>query len=240
MTGPKPRTTVWQSIAESLTAEIAAGHYRPGEKLPTEARLAERFGVNRHTVRRAIARLTDQGLTHPQRGAGVFVTVRPTDYPLGRRVRFHQNVTESGRTPSRRILSVETRDADPAEAEALALPAGAAVHVFEGLSLADGIPLAAFRSVFPANRFPGLPQALAETGSVTAALRSEGVVDYTRASTRITATAARLVTARLLQVAEHTPVLRTVAVNVDDDGRPIEFGTTWFAGERVTLIVPQF
>ena len=36
---------------------------------------------------------------HSRRGAGVFVTARPTDYPLGRRVRFHQNVLAAGQTP---------------------------------------------------------------------------------------------------------------------------------------------
>jgi len=239
MTGPARHHAVWHSIAETLTAEIASGHYRPGDRLPTEARLSERFSVNRHTVRRAIARLTEQGLTYPQRGAGVFVTMLPADYPLGRRVRFHQNVTDSGRTPSRRILNLETRGAGPAEAEALGLPDGASVHVFEGISLADGVPMAVFQSVFPADRFPGLPQVLAHTGSVTAALRAQGVPDYTRASTRITASAASPTLARQLQLNGQTPVLCTVAVNVDDQARPVEFGKAWFAADRVTLVVPQ-
>lgn len=231
--------TVWRSIAETLTEEIALGRYRPGDRLPTEARLSERFGVNRHTVRRAIARMTEQGLTYPQRGTGVFVKMQPADYPLGRRVRFHQNVSGSGRTPSRRVLNLETRSADPEEAAALGLPKDALVHVFEGISLADDVPMAAFQSVFPADRFPGLPQVLAATRSVTAALRAQGVADYTRASTRITASAASPTLARQLQVNGQAPVLCTVAVNVDDQARPVEFGKAWFAADRVTLVVPQ-
>ena len=50
-----PRTPVWKSIAATLEAEIGQGHYRTGDKLPTEAALSARFGVNRHTVRRALA-----------------------------------------------------------------------------------------------------------------------------------------------------------------------------------------
>lgn len=231
------RSPLWKDIAASLSAEISEDRYRPGDKLPTEAELALRFGVNRHTVRHALAALAAQGLVHSRRGAGVFVTARPTDYPLGRRVRFHQNVAASGRTPSRRITRLETLPGATEDLEALALPAGAAVHVLEGVSLADGQPLAVFRSVFPADRLPGFLARVQDSGSVTAALAGCGVTDYTRATTRITACLAAPVLAAALQVAEATALLRTEAVNLDSAGRPVEFGTTWFAGDRVTLTV---
>lgn len=236
MTKPA-RSPIWTAIAATLTAEISTGHYHAGDKLPTEAQLAARFGVNRHTVRHALAGMAAQGIVQSRRGAGVFVSLAPTDYPLGRRVRFHQNVSASGRTPSRQTLLLETRHADKAEAEALDLPLGAQVHVFEGLSLADNVPLAMFRSVFPADRFPGLAEDLANTGSVTAALRAAGVADYTRASTRLTAKPATATIALHLRVAEHSPILRSVAINVDPKGTPVEYGKTWFAGDRVTLTV---
>lgn len=231
------RTPVWSAIAAALKAEIGADGYAPGAKLPTEAELAHRFGVNRHTVRHALAALAEGGLVQPRRGAGVFVTSVPTDYPLGRRVRFHQNVLATGRTPSRRLLRNETRPARAVEAEALGLPPASPVHVVEGISMADGLPLGLFRSVLPAARFPAFPEAMARLGSITAALAEAGVTDYTRASTRLTAKLADAVQAGHLQVAQGAPLLRSVTVNVDDAGQPVEFGTTWFVGDRVTLTV---
>ncbi|MDF1855545.1 phosphonate metabolism transcriptional regulator PhnF [Pseudooceanicola sp.] len=235
MTPPTARTPLWKSIAEALTADIAGGRYGPGDKLPTEAELAARFGVNRHTVRRGLADLADHGLIHARRGAGVFVTQAPTDYPIGRRVRFHQNLRAAGRLPAREILTAETRGAAPREAEALHLPAGARVHVSEGRSLADGQPIALYRSVFPAARFPDLLTRLAETGSVTRMLAHFGITDYIRASTRLTAKRATATQANGLRLREGDPILRTVGINVDPEGRPIEYGHTWFAGDRVTL-----
>ncbi|MFN3972414.1 MAG: phosphonate metabolism transcriptional regulator PhnF [Gemmobacter sp.] len=232
-----PNQPLWQSIAATLSAEIAEGIYGPGDKLPTEAVLSARFGVNRHTVRHAMAHLSDQGLVHSRRGAGVFVHARPTEYPLGRRVRFHQNLTATGRTPSRRLLLLDTRRASAAEAEALQLAPGALVHVYEGLSLSDGVPIGLFRSVFPAARFPGLRDRLGETLSVTEALAAEGLADYTRASTRLTAKVARGTRAALLHLPEGAPLLRTVALNVSAGGQPVEYGISWFAGDRVTLVV---
>ena len=216
------------------------GSYAPGSKLPTEAQLAQRFGVNRHTVRHALASLAEAGLVQSRRGAGVFVTSVPTEYPLGRRVRFHQNVMASGRTPSRRLLRVETRPASLPEAEALHLPPGSPVHLVEGVSLADNLPIGLFRSTLPALRLPGFPAAMQRTGSLTAALAAEGVADYTRASTRLTARAADAVQAAHLQVRQGAPLLRSVTVNVDAAGQPVEYGITHFVGDRVSLtIVPD-
>jgi GntR family phosphonate transport system transcriptional regulator len=226
---------LWRAIHDSLTADIAAARYAPGDKLPTEAALAARFGVNRHTVRRALGELAEAGVIFTRRGAGAFVAHRPTDYPIGTRVRFHQNLRAAGRLPAKEILALETRAADAAEAEALRLAPGAQVHVYDGLSLADGTPVATFRSTFPAARFPGLPQALRRLKSVTDALRDQGIADYTRASTRLTAKLASPTQALHLHLNPGAPILRTTAVNVDPNGQPIEYGRTWFAGDRITL-----
>lgn len=232
------RTPIWTSITEALEAEITSGQRRPGDKLPTEAELASRFGVNRHTVRRALADLAARGRVHARRGSGVFVQEgRPVDYPIGRRTRLSRNLAAAGREAGRHILSAETRRASLAEAEALVLTPGSAVHVVEGISLADGVPLALFRSVLPAERFPDMLATLREETSVTVALRRHGVEDYTRADTRLTAKRATATMALHLGLREGDPILRTVSVNVDGDGRPVEYGHTWFAGDRVTLTV---
>ncbi|WP_163850905.1 phosphonate metabolism transcriptional regulator PhnF [Pseudooceanicola aestuarii] len=239
MTPPPPRTPLWQSIAQALHDDISKGRYAPGDRLPTEAELSARFGVNRHTVRRGLADLAQAGLTHARRGAGVFVAQRPTDYPLGRRVRFHQSLRAAGRLPARRVLATETRAADRREAEALALAPGTSVHCVDGESLADGQAIALFRSIFPAARFPELPASLARQGSVTTALAEAGVADYTRAWTRITARPANATQAAQLRLREGDPLLRTTSVNADAQGRAVEFGRAWFAADRVTLTLAE-
>lgn len=233
------RPALWRSIAASLTKDIAEGLYPPGEKLPTEAQLSARFGVNRHTVRRALADLAEQGMVHSRRGAGVFVAQRPADYPIGARVRYTQNLRAAGRVPGKEILTLETRLAKQSEAEALHLPPVAEVHICEGIATADGQPMAVFRSAFPAARFPDLPALLREISSITEALSRCGVRDYTRASTRIRAEAASAPRALHLRLKPGDPLLRAQAINVDQDGAPVEFGVTWFAGERVTLSVEK-
>lgn len=232
-----PRTPIWKAIADTLSAEIAEGAYHPGTKLPTEAALSQRFGVNRHTVRHALSAMSDQGLVRSRRGAGVFVTARPTEYPIGKRVRFTQNLTAAGRTPDRKILQLETRRGTEKECASLGLQKGADIHLLRTLSYADGAPMCLATSVFPAERLPGFLSAVTETRSVTRALRELGEEDYFRASSRLTATLADASQALHLEVEEGAPLLRSVNLNVDKSGAPIEYGRSFFAGERVTLVV---
>lgn len=229
------RSALWTAIHDALSEEIAQGHYAPGDRLPTEAQLAERFGVNRHTVRRALAALSEKGVVHSRRGAGVFVRHVPTSYPIGRRVRFHQNLLAAGHVPERRPLHFETRVGNARECSALRLAEKARVHVYEGISLSDGAPLAVFRSVFPAERLPGMLEMLRDTQSVTQAFAAHDIADYTREKTEVSAAVASRTQAELLELRQGDPVLRTISVNVDAGGVPIEFGRSWFAADRVTL-----
>ena len=61
------------------------------------------------------------------------------------------------------------------------------------------------------------------------------MADYTRASTRLTAKLANATQALHLRLTEGAPILRSAGINVDPEGVPVEYGVTWFAGDRVTL-----
>ncbi|TVP95151.1 MAG: phosphonate metabolism transcriptional regulator PhnF [Roseinatronobacter sp.] len=228
---------LWQSIHDSLRLEIMQGAWRVGARLPTEAELAQRFDVNRHTVRRALQALAEAGLVQARRGAGVFVRPAPVPYKIGQRTRFRQNLLSAGRTPSRKLLHLAVQSASDVEARALGLRAGAPVHVLEAVSLADDLPISLARACFCATRFPELGAALRDLGSVTAALAQMGVHDYTRRSTKLTGHNADPVQARHLRIAAGDALILTESVNIDALGTPIEFGRTYFVGARVELVL---
>ena len=133
------------------------------------------------------------------------------------------------------MLSVETRGAGENDARRLNLDVGDAVAVSYSLSFADGTPVAVAESRFPEARFPGLANALRKETGVTAALAAVGVSDYTRISTRLTATTADATQALHLRVREGAPLLLTEALSRAPDGHAVEHGRTWFASERITL-----
>ena len=150
-------------------------------------------------------------------------------------MRFHENLIAAGRSPLRKLLHLETRFATEGEAIALDIAQGDPVCAYHGLSFADEQPIALFESLFPLERLPEIETALRTINSVTKALTHVGVEDYTRASTRLTAVRATPTQALHLNLIEGDPLLKSTSVNVDAQGRPVEYGRTYFAGDRVTL-----
>ncbi len=69
-------------IADDLRARIAAGEYRPGDKLPSQNDLASRYEVAKMTAYQAITQLRDQGLVYTRHGSGVYVAEPPASSSL--------------------------------------------------------------------------------------------------------------------------------------------------------------
>jgi GntR family phosphonate transport system transcriptional regulator len=227
----------WRRIERVVAGEIASGQIRPGDRIPTEQELARRFGVHRHTVRRAMTALAQRGLIRIEQGRGTFVQEDVIDYALGRRTRFSENLLRQRREPTGRTLRTLEQPASSAVAAALEIAPGSPVALIEKLGEADGIPISIGQHFFPLPRFAGIIDRHAETGSITHALATFGVGDYVRRTTRLTARIPNHEEASHLRQSPTRPILQSEAVNVDAEGRPVEYGITKFAGERVQVVV---
>jgi GntR family phosphonate transport system transcriptional regulator len=227
---------LWRQIADRIRLAIGSGEF--ATKLPPEMALAARFGVNRHTVRGAIAALVQEGVLRAEQGRGTFIERRQRlAYPIGARTRFSEGL--QGQTRDRRgiLLSHAYEPADERTAEALGLAPGADVVRLETLSEADGRPVSRATSFFDAARFAGIEKAYAESGSITIALKSFGISDYFRRSTLISARHASDADLADLRLSPGAIVLVTVYANVDPDGIPVQFSETRFAADLMELSV---
>ena len=102
---PAQALPVYLQIAELLARQIKAGHWRQGERLPTEAELAQRLDVAVGTLRKALARLEDQGMLARIQGSGTYVkSVAGTGqiYEL-----FRLELTHGPGLPTAHILDVQ-------------------------------------------------------------------------------------------------------------------------------------
>lgn len=71
------RPKLSERIVAALRSQVLAGEFAPGQRLPTENRLTETYGVSRTVIREAIAALAADGLVESRQGAGVFVIEHP-------------------------------------------------------------------------------------------------------------------------------------------------------------------
>ena len=239
MSAPRAREdgiALWHRIAAALRAEIEDGRLAPGARLPSEAALAARFGVNRHTARHGLDALVREGLIESVQGRGSFVAEDVLDYAIGPRARFSEWVRRHNREPSGQVLRLAELPADAATARALGLAEGAAVILLERLGLADARPVSLTTHHFPASLGPGLLAALAEAAGISAALAAIGVPDYRRQTTRVTARMPTAAEARLLRIPRARPLLAAENINVDAAGRVVEFGLARYPTPRVQLV----
>ena len=234
---PRARgVALWRSIALELEREIAQGALAPGVRLPTEAQMAARFGVNRHTVRHAIEELSRNGLVRVEQGRGSFVAEDVLDYTVGPRTRFSEWIRAQNREPSGRVVDLREMPADAAVAAGLGVRPGVKVVRLERLGLADGRPVSLGAHHFPASRLPGLLPALRKGGSISEALAAAGVADYHRQVTRVSARMPNDEEAALLDMPRNRPLLVCENVNVDQGGAVVEFCLARYPTPRVQIV----
>lgn len=234
--------TVARDTGEALYAQIArhleqelARVYSPGDCLPSESDLAARFGVNRHTLRRAIDELVDLGLLERRRGLGVYVLETQLEYRIEGGTRFTETLAALGFQTNVRILRKQSLPASERVAERLGIPVGDPVFWIETLRTAEDRPLCVISHFLPAARFPEV-MANYEGGSLHALLAADYACSPKRTESLVTAVLPQGDDARLLGMPQNRPVLRVKSVNVDDrDGTPVEYAITRFRADRIQL-----
>ena len=156
---------LWRQIADNIRTDIGSGLFDGARKLTPEHELAKRFGVNRHTVREAIASLVHEGVLRSEQGRGTFVQQRRRfAYPIGPRTRFSAGLDGQAHELRGLLIGHAYEAASERVAAGLGLAPGARVLRLETLSEADGQPLSRSTSYFDAARFDGLEAILPRRG----------------------------------------------------------------------------
>lgn len=227
---------LWRSVQSALEREIDDGTLVPGQKLPTEEFLADRFKVHRHTIRRAIAKLQEKQLLRSEQGRGTFIVERGLNYRVGRDTRLTVSAVRSDRKPVRFVRSRKRVKADRMTAYHLSLPVGHPVQEVRFLRIVDDRTFASAVCFYPLPRFEGIGAAIEECGSITDAMLRYGISEFPRKSTSIRAVMATSEDARLLSVPRRSPLLELFNVNVDKSGVPVQLTKTRLNSALINLI----
>lgn len=219
----QPGSPLYLEVRHRIAEAIRAGEWRPGEAIPTEKKLCERFGVSMGTLRKAVDELSASGLLVRQQGRGTFVARHSQDRYL---FFFFHLVGRDGHKayPDVRFLKCGSASADAFAAEALAVKVGAPlIHLSNVLSLAGEVT--SLDEIFlPAALFPGLTGQRLRDRRTTLYQMYQDEFDITvvRAAERVRAYAATSSQARLLKTEVGAPLLQIVRIVYSFQNRPVE------------------
>jgi DNA-binding GntR family transcriptional regulator len=226
-------TPLYDQVARELERAIADGRLRKGSQLENEVRLADRWGLSRLTVRRAIQQLVDSGLLVRRRGVGTQVVNEQSARPQGLGSLF-DDLIEAGRFPTTTVLTHERVIADSHIAEKLGIPCGSDVVFLERCRYANGRRLAIMRSWLIVDAAGDLTTNALASAGLYQLLRDAGTWPHSSRRS-IAAKAASPVDAALLGIPVGAPILMAETTMQDRSGRTVEVSEHVYAGADYTM-----
>lgn len=234
--GPVP---LHHQVYLDLKAALDSGEMKPGDRVPSERALAERYGCSVITVRRALDELAREQRIERTRGRGTFVLAPRVELDGAGTMSFAEEMRERGLAPETRLVDAREEVAGEAAAAALGLPLGAPIYVITRLRLANGLPLILEEASLPAIRFPRLLTSELATQSLYAILADRYGVQVVRAREALEPVLLRTHEARMLEVPAGRPALLIEGVAFAAGGKPVEYSRSYVRGDRTRYSVER-
>lgn len=217
-------TPLYQQIKSLIVQGLVTGEWRPGEVIPSEMELAQRFNVSQGTVRKAIDEMASENLLVRRQGKGTYVASHADPRSL---FRFLRLAPLSGDLSHPDSVPLECRRAKAGQevARVLGLEAGAPIVIVRRLLKFGGKPVVVDEIYLPGEVFSGLSLEVLQgyQGSLYSLFETRFGMRMIRAEEKLRAVAADRSSAELLGVAEGSPLLSVERVTYTYGDRPVEW-----------------
>ena len=229
-------STLYAKVEETIATEIAHGEYRPGDQLPTEDELLERFQVSRITVRRAIQNLVHRGLLEIRRGLGTFVLEPRIEAELTKLTGFVEDMNAAGRKASARVVSQHIVTASARVAGRLRLAKGAKVMRIERVRLADAVPISFDETYLPLPLGKKIARNDLRVYPIFTLLETEYGVPLIEADYELEAVIATKTIADALQVRVGSPIFQIERTSMTMGQQPVDYEVLSYRGDLVRFV----
>jgi GntR family transcriptional regulator len=227
--GPIP---LHHQVFRDLSAALDGNEWRPGDRMPTERDLAERYGCSLITVRHALSELVREGRIERTRGRGTFVLQPRIERDIAGSMSFAEEMERRGLDPATRLVTARIEPAGDVVAALLGLEADAPVAYLERVRLGGGEPLILEQARLPAERFPGLLAFDFEHRSLYDILADRYATRIVRARESVEPVSLKAREATLLEVSTRSLALQIDGVAFAGDGSPVETARSFVRGDR--------
>jgi len=228
-----PKGEQLRSILEDLIDLL-----KPGDPLPSERELAERYDVARMTVRAELTRLASEGMVERIQGRGTFVAEARVAQAAALSS-FTEDMRARGHRPGSQVLGQGVVAADDLVARRLEIELGTPVVRVRRVRTADGEPMALEEAFVPADRFGALADEDLVDASLFAVLEERFGARFPEADQRVVAVEIVGEDANLLRVAPGRAGLKFHTILIDEDERPLAYAWSLFRGDRYEIRLRQ-
>lgn len=217
------RQPLYDQLVDILTDKIEH-EYRPGDLLPSERELSDRYGLSRTTVRLALQELERLGMVIRQHGRGTFVADRSSQTTnLSQAYSFSEQMRSMGREPSTTILEFSVIEADKNLAEHMSTRIGERLYKIKRLRSADDMPMMVERSYLPVRKFMTLKRPMLEKKALYDIVEQDFREKIGVAEEEFFASIARPADAHLLDISEGAPVLDLIRTTYNTSNEIVEY-----------------
>jgi len=226
---------LYYQLYEILRGSIVRGEWQPGDVIPPEPELIERYQVSRTTVRQVLDMLVNEGLIYRQQGRGTFVAHPTVEQALVRIISFTEDMRRRGVEPGTEVLSSGLIPAPQDIAEKLEIEPGEELAHLERLRLADGEPMSVEESHLVHRYCPDVLRGNYGANPLREALERDYGIRLVRAQQVIRAILLPPNLAPLLSIPPESALLYIERVSYSQQNIPVEFLRIYYRGDRYTL-----
>jgi GntR family transcriptional regulator len=226
---------LYHQLYQILRSNITSREWQPGDMIPPESGLIERYQVSRTTVRQVLDLLANEGLIYRQQGRGTFVAHPTVEHGLVRIVNFTEDMRMRGCEPSSKVLFSGLVPAPPDIAEKLQIEPGEELARLERLRLADGEPMGVEESYLVHRYCPGVLQHDYVSNSLRETLGQDYGIRWTHARQTIRAILAPRDLADLLAIRPKSALLFVERISFSQQNIPVEFLRIYYRADRYVL-----
>ena len=223
----------YKIIETDIINAIQAGEFKPGEKLPGEVELCEKYNVSRVTVRKAILNLASAGKVYRRAGDGPYVSEKPYVNTTGQARSFSEDMIQNGKKPGSVLLNFRISKAKKNEfiAEKLRLKENESFYEIERLRTGDGIPIAISYSYIPFKMMPDFNIDRVTSGSLYSYFNELYELELVRKERTMSAVMPTKEQKKALKISDE-PLLKICHPSYTKTGAIVEYSETYYVGSR--------
>ena len=228
---------LYEQLKLIVKDDIMNGVYSPGEQLPNEKQLCERYGVSRITVRRALKELSNEGLIEIKQGKGTFIRNERLNLHIVDLRGYTDGLSKLSNDIKLKILEKQIVEVDNEVSNALKIKKGSKILKLKRLVTNNDEPLSIDIAYFPLNIFPDIMDKINDNVSTFNIIRKDYNIILAKAYKEFGVVLATDEYAKILNCTLTEPLFNIKKTTYNLDDHPVHYSTFYILANKVRYTI---